>query len=265
MASMLGTNPDCDVYLGMFAPFDAIHTRIHGQTTASDVLSGISAMLGLSRADASLLRLSTKGGRSVDTNATIQQLAQGMFADLEVRCCAMGGKGGFGNQLRAAGARMANKNGNVDSCRDLSGRRIKTIKEAQRLAEYMEKAPERQKELDEAQARKYAKLEKMLGRRPKSSEEFAEAASKLHEAGDDLGDCGISEKPELESEAGPSKPTKRKERIDDHEFVEQSREIVDNVRSAVAMAMKKKKKKQVGKGKAVESVPKSEVVDTKSV
>ncbi|WFD44176.1 hypothetical protein MPSI1_002842 [Malassezia psittaci] len=262
---MLSANPNFDVHVGMFAPFGAIRTRIDGQTTAGDVLSGIAAMLGLSRGDASLLRLSTKGGRPINANANIQQLAQGTFADLEVRCCAMGGKGGFGNQLRAAGARMANKNGNVDSCRDLSGRRISTIKEAQRLAEYIEKAPERQKELDEAQARKYAKLEKMLGRRPKSSEEFTEAASKLHDAGDDLDDGEVPEKPELQSEAGPSKPIKRKERIDDHEFVEQSREIVDNVRSAVAMAMRKKKKKQVEKGKAVETVTKSEVVGTKSV
>jgi len=44
-----------------------------------------------------------------------------------------GGKGGFGAQLRAAGGRMASgKNQNTDSCRDLSGRRLSTIKEAQR-------------------------------------------------------------------------------------------------------------------------------------
>lgn len=46
-----------------------------------------------------------------------------------------GGKGGFGAQLRAAGGRMASgKNQNTDSCRDLSGRRLSTIKEAQRQA-----------------------------------------------------------------------------------------------------------------------------------
>lgn len=44
-----------------------------------------------------------------------------------------GGKGGFGSQLRAAGGRMSSgKATNTDSCRDLSGRRLSTIKEAQR-------------------------------------------------------------------------------------------------------------------------------------
>lgn len=51
--------------------------------------------------------------------------------DLCVR--ARGGKGGFGSQLRAAGGRMSSgKATNTDSCRDLSGRRLSTIKEAQR-------------------------------------------------------------------------------------------------------------------------------------
>ena len=52
-----------------------------------------------------------------------------------VRVCARvrGGKGGFGTQLRAAGGRMSAKTGtNYDSCRDLSGRRLGTLKEAQR-------------------------------------------------------------------------------------------------------------------------------------
>lgn len=44
-----------------------------------------------------------------------------------------GGKGGFGSQLRAAGGRMSSqKTSNNDSCRDLNGRRLSTIKEAKR-------------------------------------------------------------------------------------------------------------------------------------
>ena len=44
-----------------------------------------------------------------------------------------GGKGGFGANLRAAGGRMNKNQGtNIDSCRDLSGRRLSTIKEAKR-------------------------------------------------------------------------------------------------------------------------------------
>ncbi len=42
-----------------------------------------------------------------------------------------GGKGGFGSQLRAAGGRMSSqKTSNNDSCRDLNGRRLSTIKKA---------------------------------------------------------------------------------------------------------------------------------------
>ncbi|KAG6373314.1 telomere stability and silencing-domain-containing protein [Boletus reticuloceps] len=45
-----------------------------------------------------------------------------------------GGKGGFGSQLRAAGGRMSSqKTSNNDSCRDLSGRRLSTIKTAKRF------------------------------------------------------------------------------------------------------------------------------------
>lgn len=52
---------------------------------------------------------------------------------LDVCARLRGGKGGFGSQLRAAGGRMSSgKATNTDSCRDLSGRRLSTIKEAQR-------------------------------------------------------------------------------------------------------------------------------------
>ena len=47
-----------------------------------------------------------------------------------------GGKGGFGSQLRAAGGRMSSqKTSNNDSCRDLSGRRLSTIKEAKKYVD----------------------------------------------------------------------------------------------------------------------------------
>jgi hypothetical protein len=45
----------------------------------------------------------------------------------------LGGKGGFGSQLRAAGGRMSSqRTGNNDSCRDLNGRRLSTVKEAKK-------------------------------------------------------------------------------------------------------------------------------------
>lgn len=60
-----------------------------------------------------------------------QNLTHPITLDVCVR--ARGGKGGFGSQLRAAGGRMSSgKATNTDSCRDLSGRRLSTIKEAQK-------------------------------------------------------------------------------------------------------------------------------------
>jgi hypothetical protein len=54
-----------------------------------------------------------------------------IYLELGVRF--LGGKGGFGSQLRAAGGRMSSgKNTNNDSCRDLNGRRLRTLQEAKR-------------------------------------------------------------------------------------------------------------------------------------
>ena len=50
----------------------------------------------------------------------------------------LGGKGGFGSQLRAAGGRMSSqKTSNNDSCRDLTGRRLSTIKEAKKYVSFL--------------------------------------------------------------------------------------------------------------------------------
>ncbi|KAJ6623536.1 telomere stability and silencing-domain-containing protein [Mycena sp. CBHHK59/15] len=121
----------------------------------------------------------------------------------------LGGKGGFGSQLRAAGGRMSSqKTSNNDSCRDLSGRRLNTIKEAKKLVEYLESEPERLKAKAEAQKAKLEALERKLGIQPPSK----------------------------------STPAGRKHRFDDTEYLEQSRDLVDGVKSAVSMALLKKKK-----------------------
>ncbi|KAL4245970.1 SDE2 family protein [Abortiporus biennis] len=124
-----------------------------------------------------------------------------------------GGKGGFGSQLRAAGGRMSSqKTSNNDSCRDLTGRRLSTIKEAKRLAEYIESEPIRKKAEQEAKRAKLEALEKKLA---------------------------------MQSDgAGPSEPSVgTKRRLEDTEYVEQSKELVENVKNAVTVAMLKKKKK----------------------
>ncbi|KAH6577712.1 hypothetical protein BASA60_003909 [Batrachochytrium salamandrivorans] len=62
---------------------------------------------------------------------------------------------GFGSMLRAQGGRMASKRPtNNDSCRDLSGRRVKTVNDAKALANYIEKEPERLRQQSEKIAKK---------------------------------------------------------------------------------------------------------------
>jgi len=95
------------------------------------------------------------------------------------------------------------KTSNNDSCRDLTGRRLSTIKEAKKLAEYIESEPVRKKAEQEAKKAKLEALEKKLD----------------------------------ESSGG------KKRRFDDTEYLEQSQEIVDNVKNAVTTALLKKRKK----------------------
>ncbi|KAJ7509987.1 telomere stability and silencing-domain-containing protein [Mycena galericulata] len=135
----------------------------------------------------------------------------------------LGGKGGFGSQLRAAGGRMSSqKTSNNDSCRDLSGRRLNTIKEAKKLVEYLESEPERLKAKAEAQKVKLEALERKLGIEP---------PSKSNEAG-----------PSKSSAEDPPVLAGRKHRFDDTEYLEQSRDLVDGVKNAVSLALLKKKK-----------------------
>ena len=82
---------------------------------------------------------------------------------LSRRLC--GGKGGFGSQLRAAGGRMSSRksrqNQNVNgSNRNLDGRRLRTVDEAKRLAEYLAIKPEmEQREKEERKKRWEAVVE----------------------------------------------------------------------------------------------------------
>ncbi|WFD32504.1 hypothetical protein MSPP1_003552 [Malassezia sp. CBS 17886] len=236
-----------DVLVSLYTSVDGpVRVRVDGAGRSGDVAADALAAVPIAAADVARVRLTTRGGSAVPVDARIADLAgDARFVDLEARMRCVGGKGGFGNMLRAQGGRMSvrSKDQNMDSCRDLSGRRLSTVKEAQRLAEYIAKEPERKAAMDEAQKQKYAKLEKMLGREPTTARDFEVAAEKLDESGDAL---ALAERDA--SAAGPS-ARKRKERLEDHEFVEQSREIVDNVRGAVALAMAKKKKKK-GKGPA---------------
>jgi len=117
------------------------------------------------------------------------------------------------------------KTSNNDSCRDLSGRRLSTIKEAKKLAEYLENEPARKKAAAEASKAKLEALEKRLGISAPSTSGEASSSSTARTGG------------EVEPVAG------KKHRFEDSEYLEQSREIVDSVKSAVYAGLLKKKKK----------------------
>ncbi|KAK5110228.1 hypothetical protein LTR62_006224 [Meristemomyces frigidus] len=79
---------------------------------------------------------------------------------LSARLC--GGKGGFGSQLRAAGGRMSsrkNRGPNAadpnGSNRNLDGRRLRTVNEAKRLADYLAIKPEMEKKEREERKKRW--------------------------------------------------------------------------------------------------------------
>ncbi|KAM3415665.1 hypothetical protein BST61_g9184 [Cercospora zeina] len=88
---------------------------------------------------------------------------------LSRRVC--GGKGGFGSQLRAAGGRMSsrkNRNSNVNpiaSNRNLDGRRLRTVDEAKRLAEYLAIKPDMEKKEREARKKRWQEVVEAAERR----------------------------------------------------------------------------------------------------
>jgi len=120
------------------------------------------------------------------------------------------------------------KTSNNDSCRDLSGRRLSTIKEAKKLAEYLESEPERLAAKAEAQKAKLQALERKLGIEPSSLQSP---------------EIGSGEPSRSDATSTPPVLAGKKHRFDDTEYLEQSRELTENVKSAVSAALLKKKKK----------------------
>lgn len=123
----------------------AVHARLPSDVGRSLIVSTTSGKLLRASDDAPVTTLCS-------TQATD-------FLPLRITGRLCGGKGGFGSQLRAAGGRMSsrknrdqrNQNG---SNRNLDGRRLRTVDEAKRLAEYLATKPEmEQKEKDERRKR----------------------------------------------------------------------------------------------------------------
>ncbi|PFH53125.1 hypothetical protein AMATHDRAFT_113546, partial [Amanita thiersii Skay4041] len=215
------------VLIQSFAPFSSLALNVPSETTLSSLYAHIYSRYPHFPVHlASSLIFSTHSGHIPVLDATLGSLHSKDaiscpdFVTLRLTPRVLGGKGGFGSQLRAAGGRMSSqKTSNNDSCRDLSGRKLSTLKEAKKIAEYLETESQRTAAKAEAQKAKLEELERKLGiERP-----------------NDSGSASTSKSAPLVSN--------KKHRLDDTEYLEQSREIVDNVKNAVTVALLKKRKK----------------------
>lgn len=75
--------------------------------------------------------LRTMGGHLLLDHNELDQTASLLHISMSGRL--LGGKGGFGSMLRAQGGRMnAQKTTNFEACRDLQGRRIRTVNDAKK-------------------------------------------------------------------------------------------------------------------------------------
>jgi len=80
--------------------------------------------------------------------------------NFQVHLRVLGGKGGFGSLLRSFGSQFY-KSTNQDMCRDLSGRRLKDVKEEEKLKKYISKASQRESEKQKKLDEKYKKLKNL--------------------------------------------------------------------------------------------------------
>jgi len=96
--------------------------------------------------------------------------SQNGLLSLRLSVPVLGGKGGFGSQLRAAGGRMSskrkrNQGENNGSSRNLDGRRLRTVAEAKSLAEYLAIKPKMEHEEKEKRRKRWEDIVAMAERR----------------------------------------------------------------------------------------------------
>ncbi|KAG8213154.1 telomere stability and silencing-domain-containing protein [Butyriboletus roseoflavus] len=198
------------VLFSTFPPFPSLSIRVPSQTRVNDLYDILCDRYPDLPASDSLHISPYSGSLTQDTRLSELHGDASDLVTLRIVPRLRGGKGGFGSQLRAAGGRMSSqKTSNNDSCRDLSGRRLSTIKTAKRLVDYMENEEQRKQAAVEA---KMAKLE-------------------------------TSQKKIASASADPESSTGKKHRFEDTEYLEESQEIIDNVKLAVSTGLLKKKKK----------------------
>ena len=121
------------VLFATFSPFPTLSLRVPSDTRVNDLFDLLCRRYPDLPASDSLYISSHTSSLSPHTRLSDLRDDSSDLVNLRIVPRLRGGKGGFGSQLRAAGGRMSSqKTSNNDSCRDLSGRRLSTIKTAKR-------------------------------------------------------------------------------------------------------------------------------------
>ncbi|MBW0465577.1 hypothetical protein O181_005292 [Austropuccinia psidii MF-1] len=213
------------IIIDTFHPFPTLSLSLPDSTPLSALSVILSPLLPVGSQS-----LSTSDGRSIDKNSAdkislLDENHSHPFLHLRLVPKVLGGKGGFGSQLRAAGGRMSSqKTQNNDSCRDLSGRRLSTIKEAKKLAAAIAAEPERQ-----------------LAKQKEAEEKLKELNKEIERL-----DALVN---------GTSQTDSKKRRLDDSDQLNQAQEGIEKVRNAVATALLKKRKQQQQKNQPKKTQP----------
>jgi hypothetical protein len=106
----------------------------------------------------------------VEQLSSLVDVSQDDILPLRLSVSVLGGKGGFGSQLRAAGGRMSskrkkNQGEQNSSSRNLDGRRLRTVAEAKSLAEYLAIKPQMDQEEKEKRRKRWEEIVELAERK----------------------------------------------------------------------------------------------------
>ncbi|KIX04207.1 uncharacterized protein Z518_07761 [Rhinocladiella mackenziei CBS 650.93] len=210
-----------DSFPGLSLP-PTVCLPLPASSTTAELLASIASLLPSSLPENTRLILTSTSNCPIyaSSSITLADLClsppclptpDGSILPLRLSVPLVGGKGGFGSQLRAAGGRMSSrkKKQNAElatgSARNLDGRRLRTITEAKNLATYLATKPEMDRKEKEERRKRWEQI------------------------------IELAEQREADMRAGKGPDGRRKGLSD--EWVEEKEDIGENVRNAVKMAM----------------------------
>ncbi|KAL2435258.1 hypothetical protein ABEF95_014897 [Exophiala dermatitidis] len=210
-----------DSFPGLLLP-PTLCLPLPASSTAAELLDTIAALLPSSLLQSNRLVITSTSNRPIYASSTTtvadlsassscRQTSSTAILPLRLSASLIGGKGGFGSQLRAAGGRMSSrkKRQNAElatgSARNLDGRRLRTITEAKNLATYLATKPEMDRKEKEERRKRWEQV------------------------------IELAEQREADMRAGKGPDGRRKGLSD--EWVEEKEEVGENVRNAVKAAM----------------------------